>query len=187
MQAGQREAELLAAQLRAAATPQQQAALKKTVAMAATTNAVVKPAQRSCPGFIATNFATEWLDELGHVCPKVVDYATQCPKGHALVASADRGSDTLAQHLLCRVCHVITEREHASHWRVCGVAGCCADYAVCQCCVSALQQAPDTTVGGGDFIALVSGAEYACVSRGCLNHSSHAVVRRVLPLCTCFG
>ncbi len=31
------------------------------------------------------NFATEWLDDTGCVCPKAVDYASQCHKGHTLV------------------------------------------------------------------------------------------------------
>jgi hypothetical protein len=43
------------------------------------------PEQPPAPQPQAVNFATEWLDEDGRVCPKNVDYATQCPKGHHLM------------------------------------------------------------------------------------------------------
>ena len=42
----------------------------------------------SAPPSPAVNVATEWLDELGCVCPKAVDYASQCPKGHSLAPFA---------------------------------------------------------------------------------------------------
>ena len=103
----------------------------------------------------AINFATEWLDELGRVCRKAVDYATQCPKGHDLVALAG-GGGAPAQRLLCRVCHAFTEREHASQWLVCSVTGCCAGYAVCDCCVGALQQTPAPAPAGDGAPSAVS-------------------------------
>ncbi len=90
----------------------------------------------------AINFAIEWLDEDGCVCPKHVDYATQCPKGHALVPfdgngvpHAQQASDT---DVMCRVCHVSTLRQHTYDWLVCSVAGCCGGYAVCAACVAQL-------------------------------------------------
>ena len=67
----------------------------------------------------AINFATEWLDEDGRVCPKNVDYATQCPKGHDLVSvSLGGGGGAQAQQasgadVMCRVCHTSTVRQHA--------------------------------------------------------------------------
>jgi hypothetical protein len=79
------------------------------------------PAASPLPPPPAITFATDWRDEHGCVCPKAVDYATQCPKGHALVAFTGRGGDASAQSVMCRVCHVITERNHASQWRVCSV------------------------------------------------------------------
>ena len=87
----------------------------------------------------AINFATEWLDELGRVCPKNVDYATQCPKGHAL-APFDGSGEPPAQQpsdadVICRVCHGSTQRGHARGWLTCSVAGCCGGYAVCADCL----------------------------------------------------
>jgi hypothetical protein len=104
-------------------------------------------------GTTAVNFATEWLDERSRVCPKTVDYASQCPKGHALVPFSGAAS---AQPLMCRVCHMFAEREHASDWLVCKITviKSCAGYAVCDCCVSALRQAPSSPAGGGDFPSL---------------------------------
>jgi hypothetical protein len=101
------------------------------------------------------NFATEWLDENGCVCPKVVDYASQCPKGHPLAPLAGAGCGAAAQRVMCRVCHTSTEREHASQWLACSADGSCAGYAVCDGCVSALQQAPAAAAGGHDFPSLV--------------------------------
>jgi len=115
------------------------------------------------------NFATEWLDECNRICPKTVDYATQCPKGHVLVPFADGGGNAPVQRLrrmfgrqggkglrlMCRICHGFTEREHARQWLVCSVAGCCAGYAVCDTCASALQQAPAAAAASHDFPSLV--------------------------------
>ena len=104
----------------------------------------------------AINFATEWLDECNRVCPKTVDYATQCPKGHVLVPFADgSGSAPVQQRVMCRICHGFTEREHACQWLVCSVAGCCAGYAVCDTCASALQQAPAAVAASHDFPSMV--------------------------------
>ena len=102
------------------------------------------------------NFATEWLDECNRICPKTVDYATQCPKGHTLVPFADgSGSAPVQQRVMCRICHGFTEREHACQWLVCSVAGCCAGYVVCDTCASALQQAPAAAAASHDFPSLV--------------------------------
>jgi hypothetical protein len=67
-----------------------------TAAIGSPTSAAVAP---------AVNFATEWLDELGCVCPKAVDYASQCPKGHLLVLFAGGGCVASAQRVMCRICH----------------------------------------------------------------------------------
>ena len=84
------------------------------------------------------NFATEWLDEDGRVCPKNVDYATQCPKGHALAPLVCSGDPQPQQasdaDVICRVCHGLTQRQHARDWLQCSVA-CCRGYAVCARCV----------------------------------------------------
>lgn len=112
-------------------------------------------ASAAAPAAPTINIATEWLDEYNSVCPKDVDYATQCPKGHVLVPFADGGSSAPAR-LMCRICHGFTECEHALHWLVCSVTGCCGGYAVCDTCESALQQAPATVAVGGDFSMLVT-------------------------------
>ena len=104
----------------------------------------------------AVNFATEWLDECNRVCPKSVDYATCCPKGHALVPLADGGGSAPAQRLMCRICHDFTERQQALLWLVCSVAGCCGGYTVCDTCVSALQQAPAAVAAGEGFPSQVN-------------------------------
>jgi len=85
----------------------------------------------SAPPSPAVNVATEWLDELGCVCPKAVDYASQCPKGHALAPLAGGGCGAAAQRVMCRICHTHAESEQAALWLVCSVAGCCAGYASC--------------------------------------------------------
>jgi hypothetical protein len=103
----------------------------------------------------AVNFATEWLDECNRVCPKSVDYATCCPKGHALVPFADGGGRAPAQRLMCRICHEFTERQQALLWLVCSVAGCCGGYTVCDTCVGALQQAPASAAASHDSPSLV--------------------------------
>jgi hypothetical protein len=82
------------------------------------------------------DFATQWPDELGRICPKDVDYASQCPKGHALVAYAGGGSSVASAQRICRVCHGSTQQQHACGWLTCSVAGCCGGYAVCADCVA---------------------------------------------------
>ena len=114
--------------------------------------------------------ATEWLDEHDCVCPKAVDYFTQCPKGHALVAFADAGGGASAQRVICRVCHVFAERGHATQWLACSVTGCCTGYAVCDSCISALQPAPAAAVVGEGFSMLVKRTTAAAVSCFC-SHS----------------
>jgi hypothetical protein len=87
------------------------------------------------------NPSTEWLDEHGRICPKAVDYASQCPKGHALVAFTVGGSASV-QRVVCRVCHSFTVHERASQWLTCNVSACCGSYAVCNPCVRSLPQTP---------------------------------------------
>jgi len=168
------------------------------------------------------NFATEWLDELGCICPKAVDYASQCPKGHVLVIFTGGGGGASALRLMCRICHSFAERGDASQaapkkvpakvaaskkaavprkavakpmttkpaatktrptaakWLVCSAGGCCAGYAVCDCCVRALQQAPAAAAGGDDFPSLVS-RMHTSLDLGCSRCC------RVLPSLTCSG
>jgi hypothetical protein len=117
------------------------------------------------------NFATEWLDEDGRVCAKNVDYATQCPKGHALAPFVCSG-DPQAQHasdtdLICRVCHCWTQRPHARDWLVCSVAACCGGYAVCAGCVIELGRARGAAAAGpDDFCMMVM--LLACEVKPCL-------------------
>jgi hypothetical protein len=135
-------------------------------------------AAATAPSAPTVNFETEWLDELGCVCPKAVDYASQCPKGHTLAPLAGAGCGAAAQRVMCRICHTFTERDDALQWLVCSAEGCCAGYAVCDCCVRALQQAPAAAAGGHDFPLLVCGEwnaftwharriPHAAAGRGC--------------------
>jgi hypothetical protein len=118
------------------------------------------PEQPPAPQPRAINFATEWLDEDGRVCPKNVDYATQCPKGHALMPLGGGGAPQAQQasgaDVMCRVCHASTPRQHACEWLVCSVAGCCGGYAVCAACV-ALLACPHKSVAAStdDFCMMV--------------------------------
>jgi hypothetical protein len=64
---------------------------------------VIEVCASSTPSSPAVNFANEWLDELGCMCPKSVDYASQCPKGHALVPFASGGCGASAQRVRVRV------------------------------------------------------------------------------------
>ena len=143
-----------------------QTATAAAVAAPALTGAIGNPTSAAVAPVV--NFATEWLDELGCICPKVVDYASQCPKGHALVPFTGAGCRVSAQRVMCRVCHTLTERDDASQWLLCSVTGCCAGYAVCDCCVLALQQAPAAAAGGDDFPSLVcanQNAAFMCHAR----------------------
>ena len=120
---------------------------------------VIEECAGSAPPSPAVNVATEWLDELGCVCPKAVDYASQCPKGHALVPfAAGGGCGASAQRVMCRVCYSHVESEQAAQWLVCSVAGCCAGYAVCDGCVRALHQAPAAVAAGEGFSSQVNRA-----------------------------
>jgi hypothetical protein len=134
-------------------------------------------ARRACVGMFrpsnlklapSHNFSTEWLDDLGRVCPKNVDYAMQCPKGHAL-APFDGSGEPPAQQpsdadVICRVCHGSTQRRLACDWLTCSVAGCCGGYAVCAACVtvlgSALQRAAACT---DDFCMTVTHCASAAI------------------------
>jgi hypothetical protein len=109
------------------------------------------------------DFSTEWLDEHGCLCPKAVSYTSQCPKGHALVPFAGADCAALSQLLMCRVCHSCAKLEHALQWMVCSVTGCCAGYAVCDCCLCALEQAPAAVAAGEKFCTLVHRAAAAAV------------------------
>ena len=42
---------------------------------------------------------------------------------------------------MCRVCHASAPVDSACDWLVCSVVGCCAGYAVCAACASALDAA----------------------------------------------
>ena len=108
----------------------------------------------------AINFATEWLDEHGRVCPKYVDYATQCPKGHSLVPlvadGVSQAQQPIIDDIICRVCHISTQRQHACGWLACSVAGCCGGYAVCAACVTVLgSEHKAAAVGIDDFCMMV--------------------------------
>jgi hypothetical protein len=79
------------------------------------------------------NLSTEWVDENGVVCPKNVNFARQCPKGHEL------GSACSSAQQLCRMCHCYSRGcDEACRWLVCSVVeGCCGGYAVCDKCSAA--------------------------------------------------
>jgi hypothetical protein len=136
-------------------------------ALGSSASAVIpSSASSSAPPPPAINFATEWLDELGRVCPKNVDYATQCPKGHAL-APFDGSGEPPAQQpsdadVICRVCHGSTQRRHARGWLTCSVAGCCGGYAVCAGCASALVGADVAAAADADFPLEVRGSHAGC-------------------------
>jgi hypothetical protein len=102
------------------------------------TAAIPSSSSSSSPTPPAINFATEWLDEDGLLRAKNVDYATQCPKGHALapfLCSSNPQAQQANDHLICRVCHGSTQQQHSRDWLVCSVAACCGGYAVCAACV----------------------------------------------------
>jgi hypothetical protein len=67
--------------------------------------------------------AKEWLDEYGRQCPKCINYATQCPKGHPLIPDPD---SALQAHrvALCRMCH----RLATPPLLFCSVKACCGGY-----------------------------------------------------------
>ena len=129
--------------------------------------AIPSSAPSSSPPPPAIDFAAEWLDEDGRVCPKAVDYTTQCPKGHALVPFADGGCDAQVRRLVCRLCHAFAECENASQWLICSGTGCCAGYAVCDCCVNAGQQEPAVIAAGEGFSTLVTRTAIQCAWWSC--------------------
>ncbi len=94
------------------------------------------------------------------MCPKAVDYASQCPKGRELSLFAHDGSGASIQRLMCRICHKFTVSSHSLQWLVCSTAGCCAGYAVCDGCVSALHQAPAAASSHEEFSTVGISLEY---------------------------
>jgi hypothetical protein len=139
------------------------------------------------PAAAAVDFATEWLDELGKICPKNVDYATQCPKGHALISfDGSCAAETQQQgdaEVTCRCCDITSQRKLAHLWRTCSVSGCCGGYAVCIACASALVS-PTAAPTGFDFPSEVARVLYemACVLvADVVDISSGAGRQRVVP------
>jgi hypothetical protein len=88
-----------------------------------------------------------------------VDYATQCPKGHALaplVCSGDpQPQQTSDADVICRVCHGLTQRQHARDWLQCSVAACCGGYAVCAACVIELGSARGAAAASADDFCML--------------------------------
>ena len=98
----------------------------------------VSPALGLPPPII--NFATEWLDDSGRVCPKNVDFSQQCPKGHALMLMDNVDYNGSIKELMCRICHTLCAREadETASWFICSVDPvCCSGYAVCASCLLA--------------------------------------------------
>ena len=63
--------------------------------------------------------ATQWLDEHGRQCPKNINYATQCPKGHVL-APFPHSQQQEQQAVICRMCHRLN-----APLLLCSVKSCC--------------------------------------------------------------
>ena len=124
------------------------------------THNALQPNTVPVPQPSAINFATEWLDEAGRVCPKNVDYATQCPKGHSILPFVS-SSDPQAEHpsdanFTCRVCHASKGRQNVSDWLACNVPACCGGYAVCAACATALRGAQkQAPAASADFCMMV--------------------------------
>ena len=94
-------------------------------------------------------YGTSWWDEDGVTRPKVVNYATQCPKGHLL---ALRPPDLAPEPIYCRVCH----GQQASRWYICqDDISCCRNYAVCQDCIDHLSSAPAPCISNEDVYMTV--------------------------------
>jgi hypothetical protein len=153
-------------------------------ALGSSASAVIpSSASSSAPPPPAINFATEWLDELGRVCPKNVDYATQCPKGHALAPFDGSGEPpeqqpSDADDVICRVCHGSTQRGHARGWLTCSVAGCCGGYAVCAACVTVLGRALQRAAASTDnfCMTVILFAHAAILRHHICSGCSHACV-----------
>ena len=147
-------------------------------------SATSAPEQPPAPQPRAINFATEWLDEDGRVCPKNVDYATQCPKGHDLVSVSLGGGGGAqasgADVMVCRVCHTSTLWQHAREWLVCSVAGCCGGYTVCAACACALDRADAADAGSEDFPLEVRGTQAALLQASAV--AAHAAATRITCL-----
>ena len=110
---------------------------------------------QSPPTAVAIDISTEWLDENGHVCPKSIDYATQCPKGHLLVPLLQHACVSPPKSVMCRVCHESVESQAALLWRVCSVASCCGGYTMCSSCAVELSAARVDRSASDDFPMLV--------------------------------
>ena len=81
------------------------------------------------------NFATEWTCELGVTWPKIVNYASQCSKGHTLAPS------TLpVQPVLCRICGLDAFNSPAVSTLALSPPLHCkhCSYFVCQSCIGIL-------------------------------------------------
>ena len=119
---------------------------------------------QSPPTAVAIDISTEWLDENGHVCPKSIDYATQCPKGHLLVPLVQHACVSPPKSM-CRVCHESVESQAALLWRVCSVASCCGGYAMCSSCAIELSAAPVDRSASDDFPMLVRESSRVCTEQ----------------------
>jgi hypothetical protein len=86
-------------------------------------------------GVSPVNFATEWTCELGVTWPKIVNYATQCSKGHTLVPITPS-----VQSAPCRICGVNAFNSSALSTSVLSPSLHCkhCSYFVCQSCISTL-------------------------------------------------
>jgi len=120
---------------------------------------------QSPPTAVAIDISTEWLDENGHVCPKSINYATQCPKGHPLVPLIQHACVSPPKSVMCRVCHESAESQAALLWRVCSVAGCCGGYAMCSSCAIELSAAPVDRSASDDFPMLVRESLRVCTEQ----------------------
>ena len=112
----------------------------------------------------AHDFSSEWLDEDGRVCPKNVDFSSQCPKGHSLAAFTHCGGNCVTIKLMCRLCHgfCLSESAEAVDWLVCSVTGCCSWYAVCRGCARASSEAPASSSGADEVCTLVRSPMHVC-------------------------
>jgi hypothetical protein len=120
---------------------------------------------QSPPTDVAIDIASEWLDENAHVCPKSIDYATQCPKGHLLVPLIQHSCVSPPRSVMCRVCHESVESQAALLWRVCSVASCCGGYTMCNSCAIELSNARVHRSPSDDFPMLVRESSRVCTER----------------------
>jgi hypothetical protein len=127
---------------------------------------------QSPPTDVAIDIATEWLDENAHVCPKSIDYATQCPKGHLLVPFIQSSCVSPPRSVMCRVCHESVESQAALLWRVCSVASCCGGYIMCNSCAIELRNACVHRSASDDFPMLVRESSRVCTEQKSLKTSN---------------